>query len=299
MQARRLGSCLIRLALLVFIAATGGGCAGVATPTVSSPGISSPARALHSMPPRETPTNSPPPVPVGVRIGQHPYSSKIQSETTSLLTQTVELNYLVYLPDTYGKDPKQMWPLILFLHGTGARGNDLEILTQEGLPETLVRKPDFPFVVVSPQLPRDLKRWSDMIEPLKVLLDQIQATYFVDPQRVYLTGLSMGGFGTWEFALRYPRRFAAIVPIAGGHKYGSSAIPESICDLKDVPVWAFHGAQDGTVRPAQSEDMVKALEACGGDVRLTLYPDAGHADSWERAYADPELYKWLMAQRLQ
>jgi predicted peptidase len=133
---------------------------------------------------------------------------------------------------------------------------------------------------------------------LKILLDQIQAKYSVDPLRVYLTGLSLGGFGTWEFALREPQRFAAIAPIAGGYKYGSQEIPENICALKDVPVWAFHGAQDSAVRPAQSADLVRALKACGGNARLTLYPNAGHADSWEQAYADPELYRWLLAQRL-
>jgi predicted peptidase len=233
-----------------------------------------------------------------MRIGQHPYSSKVQIESVIDTKKTVEVNYLLYLPDGYGKEPQQKWPLILFLHGSGERGNDLELLKRQPLPKTLDQQKDFPFIVVSPQLPLAMGNWSDLIDPVNVLLSQIQATYSVDPQRVYLTGLSMGGFGTWEFALRYPRRFAAIVPIAGGYRHQSNAIPENICDLKDLPVWVFHGAQDINVVPSQSEDMVNALKACGGNVKFTLYPDADHPASWTRAYADPELYKWLLEQKL-
>jgi predicted peptidase len=233
-----------------------------------------------------------------MRNGQHPYSSKVQIETGSDITKTVEVNYLLYLPRDYGKDPQQKWPLILFLHGSGERGNDLELLKKQPLPKTLDQQGDFPFIVVSPQLPLAMGNWSDLIDPLKVLVDQIQGTYPVDTRRVYLTGLSMGGFGVWGLALRYPRRFAAIVPIAGGYRYQSSAIPENICVLKDLPVWVFHGARDTNVVPSQSEDMVEALKACGGNVRFTLYPDADHSVSWTRAYADPELYKWLLEQKL-
>lgn len=233
-----------------------------------------------------------------MRIGQHRCSSKVQIEAANNITKTVEVNYLLYLPGDYGKDPQQKWPLILFLHGSGERGSDLELLKTQPLPKTLDQQKDFPFIVVSPQLPLAMGNWSDLIDPVNVLVDQIQATYSVDTQRVYLTGLSMGGFGTWEFALRYPRRFAAIVPIAGGYRHQSNAIPEKICDLKDLPVWVFHGARDINVVPSQSEDMVDALKACGGNVKFTLYPDADHGASWTRAYADPELYKWLLEQRL-
>jgi predicted peptidase len=233
-----------------------------------------------------------------MRIGQHPYSSKVRIEPSGNITKTVEVNYLLYLPGDYGKDPQQKWPLILFLHGSGERGSDLEILKRQPLPKTLDRQKAFPFIVLSPQLPLAMGNWSDLIDPLKALLDQIQAEYSVDAQRVYLTGLSMGGFGAWEFALRYPRRFAAIVPIAGGYRFQSDAIPKNLCDLKNVPVWVFHGARDANVLPAQSEEMVKALKACGGDVRFTLYPDADHSASWTRAYADPDVYKWLLENRL-
>jgi predicted peptidase len=233
-----------------------------------------------------------------MRIGQHPYSSRVQIEEAHPITKTADVNYLLYLPGDYGRDPQQKWPLILFLHGSGERGNDLELLKRQPLPKTLDQMKDFPFIVLSPQLPLAMGNWSDLIDPVKALLDQIQASYSVDNQRVYLTGLSMGGFGTWEFALRYPQRFAAIVPIAGGFRFQSHAIPENICDLKDLPVWVFHGARDTNVLPAQSEEMVEALRACGGKVRFTLYPDADHSASWTRAYANPDVYKWLLDKRL-
>jgi predicted peptidase len=136
-----------------------------------------------------------------------------------------------------------------------------------------------------------------MIDPLDALLDQLQAIYAVDPKRIYLTGLSMGGYGAWEFALRYPGRFAAVVPIAGGYE-GMRSVPENICDLQSVPLWVFHGASDTTVPPSESQVLVDALGACGGDVRFTLYPGADHESSFYQAYADPELYRWLADQTL-
>jgi predicted peptidase len=162
-------------------------------------------------------------------------------------------------------------------------------------------------MVISPQLPgsqpfssqaatMQIQNWSGMIEALNILLDQVIASYPVDSQRLYLTGLSLGGFGTWEFALRYPQRFSAIVPIAGGYQFQSDAIPAGICDLKNLPVWVFHGGQDITVLPKQDQSLVEALQECGGNVRFTFYPDANHAQTWQRAYADPELWQWLLEQ---
>jgi predicted peptidase len=233
-----------------------------------------------------------------MRTGQHPCSSKVEIQTAGKITKTVEVRYLLYLPGDYGKDPQEKWPLILFLHGSGERGSDLKLLKKQPLPKILDQQENFPFIVVSPQLPLEEGNWSALVDPVKVLVDQMQAAYSVDSRRVYLTGLSMGGFGSWELALRYPRRFAAIVPIAGGYRYQSNAIPENMCDLKELPVWVFHGARDTNVLSTQSEQMVKALKSCGGNVRFTLYADADHAASWTRAYADPELYKWLLEQRL-
>ena len=123
--------------------------------------------------------------------GQHPYSSRVRLETAGHLTEMVELNYLLHLPGDYGRDPDQEWPLILFLHGSGERGIDLEILKRQPLPKTLEQQKDFPFIVLSPQLPLAMGNWSDLIDPVKALLDQIQAAYSVDTQRLYLTGLSL------------------------------------------------------------------------------------------------------------
>jgi len=205
------------------------------------------------------------------------------------------LNYLLFLPQGYREDPQQKWPLILFLHGMGERGNDLEALElvkKHGPPMLVEQQKDFPFIVISPQCP-SRSSWSSQLDILDALLDEIVATYAVDPDRQYLTGLSMGGFGTWHFALRYTERFAAIVPIAGGYSFIDKSIPGDICKLKDVPVWAFHGAQDKVILPIKSEVLVNALQKCGGDVRFTLYPDAKH-DSWTETYNNPELYRWML-----
>jgi predicted peptidase len=180
------------------------------------------------------------------------------------------------------------------------------------LPKYLEDHPDFPFIVVSPQIPApgsqsltipydpeqymETYGWNPWIERLELLLDAVQTGYRVDQGRVYLTGLSMGGFGVWNYALRYPARFAAIVPIAGGYRFYERTIPDNICDLKDLPVWAFHGGQDTTVPPWQSQILVDALTACGGKPLLTVYPDAGH-DAWSQAYSDPDLYTWLLEKK--
>ena len=140
---------------------------------------------------------------------------------------------------------------------------------------------DFPSIVVSPQLPVDKILWDDMIDPLKELLDYVkQTTYSVDSNRIYLTGLSIGGAGTWNFALRYPKYFAAIVPIAGAFKFRSKEIPDNLSDLKDLPIWVFHGAKYAAVQPWQTEILVDALKGCGNNMRFTLYPDADHPQSW-------------------
>ena len=225
------------------------------------------------------------------KLGQHAYSS-----TVTVGKESVEVKYLLYLPDTYAKDRSYKWPLILFLHGYGERGNDLELLKKHPLPQMLAQRTDFPFIVVSPQLPGDLFPWDSQIESLNVLLGGIRKGYSVDPKRLYLTGLSIGGAGTWEFALRYPKRFAAIVPIAGFYKHGSQEMPRNLCDLRDLPAWVFHGAQDTTVAIYQEEILVKALRECGSSVHFTVYEDADHEATWRRAYADPALFEWLAAQ---
>lgn len=198
------------------------------------------------------------------------------------ITILVKLNYLLSLPKGYD-DSKKDWPLILFLHGAGESGDDLAKVKKHGLAKVVGSK-DLPFIVVSPQSPG--RGWNPAA--LNALLDDLTAHYRVDKDRVYLTGLSMGGFGTWALAAAHPERFAAIAPVCGGGD------PKQAQRLKDIPTWVFHGAKDPTVPLARSEEMVKALKDAGGSPKFTVYPEARH-DSWTETYDNPELYDWFLA----
>lgn len=224
-----------------------------------------------------------------IQTGQHAYTSG-QGRS--------RVNYLLFLPQEYGQEPEKKWPLMVFLHGIAKRGDSLEeldVLKVDGPPMIVESEPDYPFIVLSPQCPSN-SYWETEFDKLDALVDEIADRYAVDPKRIYLTGLSMGGFGAWHYALRHPERFAAVVPIAGGHKPGSDEVPESICALQDVPIWVFHGAKDGVVSARQSQVLVEALEACPGNVRFTLYLEADHDDSWKLAYSDPKLTQWFLEQ---
>ena len=201
------------------------------------------------------------------------------------ITIKVKFDYLLFLPPGYEKDGKK-WPLILFLHGSGERGEDVSKVKIHGPPKVVESKPDFPFIVVSPQARR--RGWDPDV--LRALLDEVLADYRVDPDRVYLTGLSMGGSGTWALAVEYPEYFAAIVPICG------RGDPKEAERLKHLPIWVFHGAKDEAVPLSRSEEMVKALEEEGADVKFTVYPEAEH-DSWSETYNSPELYQWLLSHK--
>jgi len=208
------------------------------------------------------------------------------------VTKSLRLPYLLHLPDTYAAEPERTWPLILFLHGVGERGDDLALVKNHGIAKVVEEREDLPFICVSPQCPADTW-WSDHIEALDALLNEITSAYGVDTERICLTGLSMGGYGAWHLAVTYPDRFAAVVPICGGG-FLFHGFPERVCTLKDVPVWAFHGAKDDVVPLRESEVLINELKGCGGDVRFTVYPDAAH-DSWTQTYDNPELYSWLLA----
>ena len=211
------------------------------------------------------------------------------------ILQPVRLGYLLYLPQGYNQAGNQEpWPLILFLHGMGERGDDLELVKKHGIPKVAERRPGFPFIAVSPQCPAD-SVWTMQLPALNALLDEVLARYNADPDRVYLTGLSMGGFGAWHLAAAYPERFAAVVPICGGVDE-HLGFPAKLALLKDVPVWAFHGGRDDVVPPERSRMAVDALNRYGGQARLTIYPEAGH-DSWSQTYDNSELYDWLLAHR--
>jgi len=204
-----------------------------------------------------------------------------------------EVNYLLFLPKGYDSKSKRRWPLILFLHGAGERGTNVWKVATHGPPKIATAQPDFPFIVVSPQCP-DGQTWSKDV--LLGLLDDIVARYAVDKGRVYLTGLSMGGYGTWDLGLSYPERFAAIVPICGGGQMITILLSggNKAAALKSLGVWAFHGAKDPVVPPEESKRMVEALKRAGvPEVKFTVYPEAQH-DAWTETYNNPALYDWLL-----
>jgi predicted peptidase len=200
---------------------------------------------------------------------------------------TAGSGYLLYLPPGYTGQPDKKWPVVFFLHGAGERGSNLELVKVHGLPQEIQQGRDFPFIVVAPQCPLE-QRWEAQLEKLDKLYAEILADYRVRPERVYLTGLSMGGQGTWFWSLAHPRRFAAIATICG------RSYPDRAAEIKNLPVWVFHGAKDAVVPLEESTLMVEALQKSGSKVRFTIYPEAEH-DSWSETYANPELYNWLLS----
>jgi predicted peptidase len=201
-------------------------------------------------------------------------------------TIKVNLDYLMYLPKDYAQ--KDSWPLLLFLHGSGERGDNLDLVKKHGPPKLIAAGKEFPFIVVSPQCPKYCQDWQPC--ELLALLDEITEKYKVDKDRVFVTGLSMGGYGTWSLAAYSPDRFAAIVPICGEGDPGWAQ------RISPIPVWVFHGGKDTVVPIKGDKELVAALKKAGGDVKFTVYPEAKH-DSWTQAYNDPDLYKWMLAQQ--
>jgi predicted peptidase len=201
-----------------------------------------------------------------------------------IATVTSRTSYLAFLPKTYSAKGPGL-PLILFLHGSGERGTDLDQVKAWGPPALAEKDPDFPFIVISPQLPQG-EAWHALA--LKGLLDQVLERYNVDRRRVYLTGLSLGGYGAWDLAIRYPHYFAAVAPICGG------GIARAVGSMRAVPTWVFHGKLDDAVPEEESARMVAALQAAGGDVRYTVLPEGGHIDAWVHAYEKAGLFAWFM-----
>ncbi len=196
----------------------------------------------------------------------------------------IEQEYLKYLPEGYDADDEKKWPLMVFLHGSGERGTDIEKVKVHGPPMLVEKGKKFPFIILSPQAKTG---WDeDML--YQMILDFVSKNR-VDTNRIYLTGLSMGGYGTWKLAQKHPEMFAAIVPICGG---GDS---KKAWKLRHTPVWCFHGKLDGVVPLSESETMINALRPLNSNVKFTVYPETYH-DSWIQAYNDPELYKWLLKQ---
>ncbi len=210
--------------------------------------------------------------------------------------QVLAADYLLFLPEGYGADAAKLWPLILFLHGAGERGQDIWLVAKHGPPKIDTTEKNFPFIVLSPQCPSG-QIWSNDL--LLALLAEIEKKYAVDTNRVYLTGISMGGFGTWSLGLSHPEKFAAIAPICGGGQTIQVTLAQhfdaaTLASFKRMGIWAFHGGKDTTVTPDESEHMVNALKKAGcTDVKLTIYPEAQH-DSWTQTYANPELLTWFL-----
>ncbi len=231
-----------------------------------------------------------------VAADSEPRQSAKQFKFTRTQTQTV--NYLLYLPPGYEADSAKKWPLMLFLHGAGERGSELTRVAIHGPPRLVNSGTNFPFILVSPQCPEG-QRWTN--DALVGLLDDVQATYRVDKSRVYVTGLSMGGYGTWSLGSSYPERFAAIAPICGGGDLISVLLStrEKAGALRSLGVWAFHGAKDPVVPLVESQRMVDAFKKAGvKEVKLTVYPEADH-NSWTETYNNPEFYEWMLKHQRQ
>src|SRR5689334_327724 len=221
------------------------------------------------------------------------------NQTAQLLEQqlhcTIRVRYLLYLPERAPRAGTGSWPLILFLHGAGERGTRLSKVSAHGPPRVVLEQLNFPFVVVSPLCPAG-QLWSN--DHLLALLDKILELYPVDRSQVYLTGLSMGGYGTWRLGLAHPERFAAIAPLCGGGDILPLLLadPKQLRAIRTLGVWAFHGGKDPSVPLAESERMVASLREAGNPAKLTVYPEAGH-DCWTETYRDPAFYAWLLTHR--
>jgi dienelactone hydrolase len=234
-------------------------------------------------------------------------------QETGFLNRRIEVEgtsyrFQVYLPEEWRREDNRLWPIILFLHGRGERGSEGMWQTQIGLPEELRDHPErWPFVVVMPQCPLP-DHWTDarMLALAMAALDQETTEFHGDPERTYLTGLSMGGYGVWELARQYPRRWAAIAIAAGGIFWSyepdrwqqSATLPAEYAQaVKSTPLWLFHGGDDDVVPIREDELMFDALKSAGAQVRFWIYQGLNH-DCWTRAYNEPELPRWLLAHRL-
>ena len=208
-------------------------------------------------------------------------------------TRMVTLRFLLYVPEEY--DENQQYPFILFMHGSGEAGPRLDFLKTQVVPKLVEDGEDYPFIIASPQLNYG-EAWDTKAAVLASFVAHLQTEFPIDPDRIYVTGLSVGGAGAWYFALAYPDVPAAVVPMAGFYAYGAAIVPRNICDLAEIPMWVFHGGQDEVVDLAWEQALVDALKECGGDVQFTIYPDAGHSQTFEQGFADPALYTWLLEQ---
>lgn len=263
---RNISSCLLMIALLA--------AAGSASTTPAFAQMSSPPAAENI---------------TGVQ-------SKLQARTfsgTLANGRSAQLNYLLHVPASYGQDPNQKWPLLVFLHGSREVGRDINRVRRAIVPQLLEENPDFPFIVMAPQAASQQNGWYPSLKPIEAAIDALQGEYNIDTDRVYITGLSMGGYGAWALMMDEPERFAAIAPVVGGYFFN----PKQLCALKDKPIWVFAAKRDRNVPLKESERVVNALKTCGAEPQFTIFENANHDEGWELAYTTTDIFQWLLAQR--
>lgn len=224
---------------------------------------------------------------VTCQLGCAGQSKLIDSELETVTKEN--LQYYLYYPANYDTEPKEKFGLLLFLHGGGEAGGELDELKENGPPKLLVEGKEFPFLVLAPQNPNKRKWWN--IQAINQLLDSIVANNRVDPKRIYLSGLSRGGSAAWDLAVQYPKKWAALAVVCG-----MAPVPYAHWIHKELPIWVFHGDIDKVIAVQESDTMVAKLKEMGYDVRYTRYQDVGH-NSWERAYTTDELYEWMAKQK--
>jgi predicted peptidase len=213
-------------------------------------------------------------------------TTQISTSKTPLVPSTSKTYpYLAYTPEGYNKDDKKEWPLIIYLHGSSCKGNNLEKLKKYGPPFYLERGMQVDAIVISPQCPSN-KNWT-VGTWFDSFYKELKTKYKIDPSRVYLTGMSLGGFGTWDLASRYPDIFAAIVPLCGG---GRTNMAEK---MKDIPTWVFHGDLDQKVNISRSKEMVNAMKDLGSDPKFSILKGQGHGI--QKVYSDQTVYEWLLS----
>ena len=195
--------------------------------------------------------------------------------------------YVIRYPHGFDEGSSKKYPVVLFLHGSGTRGHDLSVLKGNAFFKHTL-KMDLPFVTVAPQCNRN--SWFDHFETLRDFAVGIQSMNFADPERIYLVGVSMGGYGAWELAMSLPEVFAALIPLCSGGMYWNAG------RLGKMPVWAFHGKKDSVVFVTESQKMVEALNKKGNDARLTVYKDNGH-NVWDDTFTDPAVFEWMLSQK--
>ncbi len=218
-----------------------------------------------------------------VGLGAEPVAGK-QVEQTFKTSDGAEVGYLLYLPESY--KPGESLPVMLFLHGRGESDGPLSVVAKWGPPQLVARGDKLPYILVSPQCPKE-DNWSSPTQQTRIaeLLDAIVKKFSGNKDRIYLTGLSMGGSGSWRMAADHPEKFAAVVPICGRGQTADAA------KLKSLPIWVFCGDQDGVFKA--NEELVQAIVKAGGQsIRFTSLENVGH-NSWSAAYATPDLYQWL------